>query len=155
MSTLVLPFIDANITVNQIIAIFEDIATNHAQINSFAYGQAYDIDAQTIVNPPLLWVWVQPSKMGERTITYVFRAWIMDIVNAEGTGTQQDEVQSDTSSILWDIAVLLRDTYDMQVNFPIDITPFTEAFNSRFSGWFADYTIEVPRQFGACDAPQK
>jgi hypothetical protein len=155
MGTLILPFNNTNTTLNQLIAVFEQIAEDHAQINCFAYGQAYEIDAVTENNYPLLWVWVQPSAIGIQSIKYVFRVWIMDLVNAEGTSVQQDEVQSDTANVLWDIAFLLRDKYDLQVSFDITVTPFTEAFNNRSTGWYADYTIEIPQQYGICDVPIK
>lgn len=150
-----LPFNNTNTTLNQIIAVFTEIAEDHAQINSFAYGQAYDIDAVTVENFPLLWVWVQPSKISNQSIKYVFRVWILDLVNSEGTGTQQDEVQSDTANVLWDVAFLLRDKYDLEISFDITINPLTEAFNQRSTGWFADYTIEIPQQYGICDVPLK
>jgi hypothetical protein len=150
-----LPFIDTNVTVNQIISVFQQIAEDHAQINSFAYGQEYDFGADTIQNYPLLWVWVQPSKISNQSIKYIFRVIVFDLVNTEGTGTQQDEVQSDTINVLWDICFLLRDKYDFAITFDIDATPFTEKGNDRPSGWMMDLPIEIPQQFGICDVPLK
>lgn len=150
-----LPFIDTNVTLNQLIAIFNEIATNHAQINCFGYGQDYEIGATTTENYPLLWVWVQPSKISNQSMKFIFRVHMMDLVNSEGTGTQQNEVQSDTINTLWDIVFLLRDYYDLQVSFDISANPFTEAFNDRVTGWYMDVNIEVPQQYGVCDAPFK
>jgi hypothetical protein len=155
MANLTLPFIDTNVTINQIIATFEQIAEDHAMINSFAYGEEYDIAATTIQNYPLLWVFVQPSKISNQSIKYIFRVIIMDLVNAEGTGQQQDEVQSNTITVLWDICFLLRDKYDLAVTFDITTTPFTERDNDRVTGWVMDIPIEIPQQFGICDVPTK
>lgn len=155
MGTITLPYLDTNVTINQIIAIFEQIAEDHAMINSFAYGQEYDIAAVTIENYPLLWVWVQPSKISNQSMKYVFRAIMMDLVNSEGTGQQQDEVQSNTITVLWDICFLLRDKYDLQIDFDITATPFTEKANDRVTGWMVDIPIEIPQQFGICDVPLK
>jgi hypothetical protein len=150
-----LPFIDTNVTINQLIAIFQEIAQNHAQINSFGYGQAYDINATTVENYPLLWVYVQPSKISNQSMKFVFRFHVMDLVRAEGISVQQDEVQSDTINTLWDIVFLLRDYYDLLPSFDINVTPFTEKFDDRVTGWYADIPIEVPQQYGICDVPFK
>lgn len=153
--SIALPFNNTNTTLNQLIAVFQQIAQDHAQINSFGYGQEYDVGAQTIINYPLLWVWVQPSAISNQSIKYIFRVTIVDLVVPEGTSTQQDEVQSDTINILWDIAFLLRDKYDLMITFDINVTPFTERFNDRVTGWYADYKIEIPQQYGICDVPTK
>jgi hypothetical protein len=150
-----LPFLDTNVTINQLISIFEQIALDHAQINSFGYGQNYDRNALTIQNYPLLWVWAQPSKIKLNSILLVFQVTVCDLVRAEGTSTQQDEVQSDTISVLRDIVYLLRDKYDLLPEFDVDVVPFTESDVDRTTGWTATINIEVPYNLGICDVPTK
>lgn len=150
-----LPFNNTNTTLNQIISVFTEIAEDHAQINSFGYGQTYDIGAQTVENYPLFWAFVMPSKISNQSIKYKFHFVLCDLVVSEGTSTQQDEVQSDTPNTLWDIFFLLRDKYDFLIEFDIDITPFTEKFCDRATGWECDVMIEIPQQYGICDVPLK
>lgn len=150
-----LPFNNTNTTLNQLISVFEQIAEDHAQINSFAYGQTYDIGAATISNYPLFWTFVMPSKISNQSMKYVFHFIVCDLVRPEGTSTQQDEVQSDIPNTLWDIMFLLRDKYDLQITFDVSINPFTEKFNDRVTGWECDVTIEIPQVYGICDVPTK
>lgn len=152
---IILPFNNTNTTLNQLIEVFTQIAEDHAQINSFGYSQEYEIGAVTTNNYPLFWAFVMPSKISNQSVKYVFHFVLADLVNAEGTGTQQDEVQSDTVTVFWDILFLLRDKYDLAVGFDVSITPFTEKFNDRLTGWEGDVTIEIPQVYGICDVPTK
>ena len=56
-------------TLNQIINLFEVIATNHAQINGFNFGEVSDISASEQEQYPLLWIDVIDSGIESNTLS--------------------------------------------------------------------------------------
>lgn len=140
-----------NLTYNQLVQIFEDIAKHHGQINSFKEGQLYDFNAETVTNYPLMFLEAAPSKFTLNTIEYGLTVVIGDLVNPDVSNER--EVLSDLIDVLWDVTFLLRDKYDLEPIFSIPVKPFVEYKNDRVSGWSATFTLSIPRTFGWCDTP--
>jgi|SRR5579863_2601550 len=146
-----LAFNSTNATLNNLKQILLHIAEGHSQVNSFGWGEEYDISSVTVENYPLLWVLPLPSVINEQAILYKFRLGYFDLVDADQTN--ETEVQSDAINVLRDFMYILRDGYDLEVIFGATVTPFTEKYNDRTSGWYIDMSINVLQSYGACDAP--
>lgn len=141
-----------NATLNQLVKTFEQIAQKHAQINSFGYGEVWDITTHAVNNYPLLWVDIQPATMGPQTIQYNFRVYNMDLTDT--SEHNQLEVKSDTIRVLWDVLFMLRDMYDLEITYGA-ATDFEEEFDDKVAGWYIDVGIITPQFFGTCDVPLK
>jgi hypothetical protein len=146
-------FNNTDATLNNLVDVFQNIAENHAQINSFGFGEVWNIASQTVTNYPLLWAQLLSNKLGNNTITYKVRVFFMDLVTTDLTN--ETEVKSNAIQILNGIYYLLRDYYDLEPLFDVNVTPFQEKFNDRVAGAYADIDIEVPNTFGWCDEPMR
>lgn len=141
-----------NFTLNNLINVFYQIALNHGMINSFGQGDQFEITANTVVNYPLLWVQILPGSFTQNTIKYVTRIIISDLV--QNDISNELEVRSDSIDILWDVANRVWNDFDIAIDFPATVTPFTEKYSDRVTGWYMDTTLEIPRTYGSCDSPQ-
>jgi hypothetical protein len=144
---------NTNATLNNLVAVFKDIADNHSQINDFFFGDVWDIQASTTTNYPLFAVTLLSNKLGNNTITHSFRFYFMDLINADSSN--ETEVKSNAITIQNGIWHLLRDYYDLEPLFTVNVVPFVEKFNDRVGGAYADVSIEVPSNFGWCNEPFK
>jgi hypothetical protein len=142
---------DANLM--NLVQIFGQIAQDHAQVNAFGFGDVWNITAETIKNYPLLWVSLLGNKIGNNTITYKLRVYWMDLVKPDISN--ENEIKSNSIMILNGIFYLLRDLYDLEPEFDVNVVPFEEKFSDRVAGSYADVDILVPNTFGWCDEPMK
>lgn len=149
-----------NLTLNQLVGAFQQIAYNHAQIQDFGEGEAYDISPRLNPTYPLLWITHLNSSFGLQDITHYFRVYVMDLVDPDLLNML--EVKSDVLTILWDVIFLLRDLYDLEVTTAATTNTirstaqdFEESFDDRVTGSYIDIGILTPMQYGYCDAPQK
>ena len=81
-------------TLNQIKKEFQEIATEHRQINSFFWGDFVDAINRTAVDYPLMVATVQPGTMDDESITMNVQLVICDKYN-ESDYSQVDEIHSD------------------------------------------------------------
>jgi len=136
-----------------LVQIFGQIAQDHAQVNAFGFGDVWNITAETVRNYPLLWVELRGNKIGNNTITYKLRVYWMDLVKPDISN--ENEIKSNSIMILNGIFYLLRDLYDLEPEFDVNVVPFEEKFSDRVAGSYADVDILVPNTFGWCDEPMK
>lgn len=142
-------------THNQFIKLFEDISTNHRDINSFGTGDLWEYMANEsdTVNPVTMWVMLGDNVIEEKVDRPKYTFLIMDFVNKDETN--EDEVLSDTLRIAKDVISVLRQPYYesyFMIQKNITLTDFTERFDSEMSGWQFEITFEQPFLYDSCQA---
>jgi hypothetical protein len=140
------------ITLNQIADQFSRIATAHKDINSYGFGDMWEISLSGDVKYPQLFVVPQPATFGERQIDFSFNVLVMDRVNKGERG--ETDALSDTNQILGDVLALLdHPDYEWTLQKNISSTPFTESFDDELTGWNATIILSVPFSYNRCAVP--
>ena len=142
------------VTYNNLFDTFSMIASNHYQINSFEFGEAWDINSSGTTNYPLLLVIPETSTVSIGKVTYKFKLAVMDLVQK---GKDNDiDVESDTHQILLDVIAELRmGGYDFSVdrNLTITLEQFSEKFDDEVTGWWGDIILDTDFDFDSCNIP--
>lgn len=150
------------LTLNQIIALFRDLADRHQMVNDFGYGKSYNIGASTQMRFPYIWVendsiQIIKSVNGLKEKIYSFNIYCMDKIDM-GDVLNYDEIISDTDYIL--------DTYIQEISqepiyvsnrISIDgdivFTPVVEATDDNVNGWMISLRLRVPIFKTPCNSP--
>jgi hypothetical protein len=141
-------------TYNNIITLFDRIATAHNQIESFGTGELWEVDAT--IKPgfkyPLLWVAPISSITKDQVQERTFNVLVMAQVD-KGKVYEQ-EVLSDCELILNDVIKVLKnenDYYEL-IGEP-SLIPFKEDFGDWLTGWRSELVILSDMNGNACDVP--
>lgn len=141
-------------TYNQLVKFFTDLTNAHKQIKGFGAGWIRDIEATLGRNTLYPYVWLEPvsEAVAENVTTFSLRLYCLDLVKKDQSNEQ--EVISDTSQIMRDIILVLREEdWNVQlVGTPI-LEPVSENFGDIVSGWTAAMDIEVNFANGYCGLP--
>lgn len=140
-------------TLNQILTELETIANNHKQINTYGYGDIWDIATSGDINYPLMWVSLDGTEIAERRETVKFKIIFMDIV--KGGQVNEQEVLSDQLEIAKDVvAQLSHPNYEWSfLGNGVVLEDFTERFTDSVSGWTASIALELPFSKDRCAIP--
>lgn len=154
----------------KIIDLLKTLADYHEQIQSYGWGSIeqliYDTETrlkQDNVNSlaphyPSMWVIPEVARTDGRETTYEFNILIMDIANTKNFDNYTDTV-SDTLDILKDVIAQLKYATGMQcycnldIDYPIDMVPFEEAYDDYVNGWAGKIRLRVPDAINRCIAP--
>lgn len=139
-------------TLKQIKEEFSLIAQNHKEINSFGWGDIWEIATSGTIEYPLMWVQLEPATIADKVQTMNFKVILMDLV-ANGE-LNEDDVLNDMLEVSKDLIALLNDStvYDWTVETG-NIEPFTERFNDSVSGWVIDIALRLPFAYDRCVVP--
>jgi hypothetical protein len=143
-------------TLNQIINLFETIATNHAQINGFNFGEASDISASDQEQYPLLWIDVIDSAIESNTLSLNMNVKVMDIQKDDQTNER--DTLSDCLSIAQDVySALTNPIYQdyFLLSFATNLVPLREALADKVNGWEMNLTFELAQERNRCQIPIK
>lgn len=143
-------------TLNQIINLFEVIATNHAQINGFNFGEVSDISASEQEQYPLLWIDVIDSAIDSNTLSLVMNVKVMDIQKDDQTNER--DTLSDCLSIAQDVySALTNPIYQdyFLLSFATNLVPLREALADKVNGWEMNLTFELAQERNRCQIPIK
>lgn len=140
-------------TYNQVITGLEQIATNHRQINTFGFGDIWEIATSGDIIYPLMWADGEGVSVDieAKTETYNFSILFMDVVkNGE---INENEVLSDQLSIAKDVLAQLK-----HPNYPWTVSgggleDFTERFTDSVSGWRLSVSLILPFTSDRCVMP--
>jgi hypothetical protein len=142
-------------TLNQIVQQLQEIANNHLQVNTWGFGDIWEIAASGDIQYPLNWVTLEGVDVSTsaKTETYKFSLLFMDAVkNGE---INETEVLSDQLSIAKDfLAQLKHPSYDW--NFQDNVSTledFTERFVDSVSGWKMNIAFVLPFTSDRCAMP--
>jgi hypothetical protein len=143
-------------TLNQLINLFETIATNHAQINGFNFGEASDISASEQEQYPLLWIDVIDSGIESNTLSLNMNVKVLDIQKDDQTNER--DTLSDCLSISQDVySALTNPIYQdyFLLSFATNLVPLREALADKVNGWEMNLTFELAQERNRCQIPLK
>jgi hypothetical protein len=143
-------------SLNQLINLFETIATSHAQVNGFNFGESSDISASEQEKYPLIWIDVVDSIIDSNTLTLNMVVKVMDIQKDDQTNER--DTLSDTLSISQDIYAALtnpiyQDYFLLQFNTPL--VPLREALPDKVNGWEMVLQFDFQQNRNRCQIPLK
>jgi hypothetical protein len=140
------------VTLNQLIAKMQTIATNHQQINSFFFGDIADLGTEKPMQYPVLFADVAPSNFTYKVIGLNLQIMVMDIVKKDLSN--ENDVISDTLQIIEDVIIELRNPSEIfLIQDSINLTPFSDSQGDEVSGWTANITINIPSTYNSCAVP--
>jgi len=141
-------------TFNEVVKQIEDWSSAHKQINHFKLGDPWEFNTSGTTQFPAMLLQPQASSMTEKTFTYNFTAFFMDLVDNEERN--ENEVLSDMQLIALDFAAQLNHP-DYEWEFDksgSSMVPFTERFDEELSGWTIEVAIKIPFDYNRCQIPQ-
>lgn len=142
-------------TLNQIKKEFNEIATQHRQINSFFWGDFLDAISQDAVQYPLMVTTVQPGSMGDDFVRVNVQVIICDKYN-QSDYDQIDEVHSDCLQVCNDIRITLKqyrfEDY-MSINGELSTDPFINRGHDMTAGWTMNLSLDVYDNEDFCSIP--
>lgn len=143
-------------TYNQIIALFQSIATAHLQLKgSFYTGELWEVEGvmNPAINYPMLYAVPVQSTMEEQVVRRTFTLIVMSKVLKDKSDEQ--EILSDNELILQDVIKILRnESEDYEVVGDPILFPFKEDFGDWCAGWRADIEILTNGRSNYCDVPK-
>lgn len=142
-------------TLNQIVSQLNTIANNHAQIQTFGFGDVWEISTSGDIQYGLMWVTLEGVEVStrEKAEYYNFSLLFMDAVkNGE---VNELEVLSDQLSIAKDVLATLKNpTYDWTFEDNVStLEDFTERFVDSVSGWKLNIRLKLPFTSDRCVIP--
>lgn len=144
-------------TLNQVLDIFKNLATNHYQINSSFVGQTYDFQAQENLYPSMVII-TQPSNIQRGRILYNFDMYLVDLLNKDISN--QNEIESDMFQVIVDFVAELKDNEDEYgftlVDEDILVEPVKdESMDDIVAGQKVSLTIEAKYDGSICNTAFK
>lgn len=128
------------LTLNQIIKQLENVASSHANINSFTYDEPYNFGASGDIRYPAMLVEQQPFEYSGSALTYVFNVYIMDLIKKDES--DKKEVLSDTLLTCLDVVALLDRTSELSFMIDKNIT-FNDFVEPKFDGEPVGYYFQL------------
>jgi hypothetical protein len=144
-------------TLNQIIAKFRTQAESHKMVGKFEVGQDFDFSVEEVKYYPLVWLIPNGFQFDSenKLVTYLFTLIIADRQFESGSNT--NEVLSDTAGILLDLVTLLKRNYindeDFQIIANSTAEPFADSNADVIAGYAIDLQVNTPYLESYCDIP--
>lgn len=141
-------------TLNQHIAILREFANNHKQVHSFGVGDTWEINSSGVVCAGMNVV-IGETSVDEGTITDNYEIYIYDQV-------RHDEINETNSlssmkQICLDLLGYLEQSQALSSLGDLapshSISPFTEGFDGRYSGWILTLNIIQNFNYDNCNIP--
>lgn len=147
-------------TYKQVVKLFEDIALSQQAVKQFQVGQFSDLDVETDVHTfqrfPLVFMVPRTSSLDRYGKMVLGFSMVVCDIAKDNVEDLQINTHNNTLMILQDIAskIILTNaaTIDMDIETPINITPFQEKFNNNLTGWTAELNVLVMSPFDLCNA---
>lgn len=144
------------LTLNQTIEILKNFTSKHKQLNSFYFGDKWEVGASDNIQYPLLWCSLLDSSIVNNLVSYRFQIDISDKVNLDESN--ETHVLSDCQQIAFDLLNYLEqisDNEDIGITSSKDatLTDYTEDRDDMVSGWFFELTISSHIFNNSCNLP--
>ena len=143
-----------NVTLLNIIKLYENIASANSYIQDFTFGDIFEIDLNE-TNYALSHLSIESANYSNHELTYNLRLYVIDLVSKD-EGNEND-VLSDTLQVIGDFISQFKHSTsfgatenDYRMSENVSCTPFTERFDNEVSGWTADISITVSFNASAC-----
>lgn len=140
-------------TLNQVVQQIRQIQEGHLQINSFGFGDIWEINTSGDVNYPLMWLVHDGVDINGSMQNFKFNLIFCDIV--KGGEVNEDDVLSDQLEIAKDVIAKLKDPsykWDFIGN-NISLDAFTERFTDSVAGYSFSFGLEMPFASNRCAIP--
>jgi hypothetical protein len=151
-------------TKNQVITKLRQLAESHLLVRGFGYGDRWElesamtkVDGTTIglTHPskqPFMWVTPIIARVAEGSLFYDFEIIVGDLVKRDESN--ELEVESDTLLICLDILSKLNDeSYEWALSKQSNLQPFTEKWDSEFTGHIMNVSLEFMFDYNYCQVP--
>lgn len=141
------------LTLNQVVATINNLATAHKQIKSVYFGDLADYLSRGTENVyPSLYYDLTGGSVQERGVTLNFSLYFFDRMLPEDTN--ETEVLSDMLEVCQDIIAQLRyNNWEFDEGLTATLTFFTEDTPELLAGVRADITLELPFIANRCQVP--
>jgi hypothetical protein len=139
-------------TLNEIFQLIETQANAHLQVKQYGQGDVWEIQPKEL-DYLVLWAIEEGASVSERTLTYNIRLLAMDrVLPGE---ENEEEVLSDTLSILLDFVAYFRQlhTDDVNIQTSVSFEPFTERFDDKVTGHSCVLSLTQPYNYNKCQIP--
>ena len=139
-------------TLNEIFQLIETQANAHLQVKQYGQGDVWEIQPKEL-DYLVLWAIEEGASVSERTLTYNIRLLAMDrVLPGE---ENEEEVLSDTLSILLDFVAYFRQLHNEDVNLQTSVSfePFTERFDDKVTGHSCVLSLTQPYNYNKCQIP--
>lgn len=144
-----------NVSLNNLITLFDTIATANQGIQSHSFGDIWEIDV-TERNYAVSHLSIEQAQYLPNEIQYDFKLYVMDLVSKDESN--ENDVLNQTLQIIGDFISRLKNARDLNIDTNTDYRiqdniscqPFTERFDDDVSGWVADISIRVFFDYSAC-----
>lgn len=140
-------------TLNQVISELQTIADNHYQINTFGFGDIWEINTSGDIQYPLMWAVLDGVDISDNTESVKFNLIFCDVV--KGGEVNEQDVLNDQLEIAKDVIAQLQH-HNYPWNFEgnnVKLEDFTERFTDSVAGWNASLTLELIYKSNRCAIP--
>ncbi len=144
------------LTLNQTVEILKNFTSKHKALNSFYFGDKWEVGASDTVQYPLLWCALLDSSVSSNLVSYRFQIDISDKVNLDESN--ETHVLSDCQQICLDLLNYLEQISDNEeigitASKDATFTDYTEDRDDMVSGWFFEVTINSHIYNNSCNLP--
>ena len=141
------------LSLNQLIMYFAQIAAKLKRIHSFGYGPLYDIAKDQAPVYPLMWVEPVPSTLRKDSLILKHKIYIVDLVQKDLTNRQ--DVLSDSLRTCQEIkAFIFKDFfYDIFPSDESELEPLFEKFDDETEGYSMTLDLQLDWFANVCDIP--
>jgi hypothetical protein len=144
------------LTLNRLNREIATFKTNHAQLNTWLFGDPWEKNAKINIEYPMLFGMVKPSPIQGTSETFVIEFFVCDKPGVNKRG--EIEALSDTKQIANDLLSYLAGedfTDDLQIDKDetIQLSPFVESFDNNVCGWSFEVPIKIPFEWDLCSVP--
>lgn len=142
-------------TYNEVIELFQSIATAHKQIKSFGTGELWEVEGT--IKPGIIYpmFYAVPTQTVYQENIVVRSFTLLAFGQVKKDKTDEQEILSDCELILHDIAKILRyESEDYNLIGDPTMFPFKEDFGDWCTGWRMDIQLETNASNNYCDVPK-
>ncbi len=134
-------------TIKQLIATIEKIASKKPNINYVGVGNVYDLNTKPDVKYSVLYITPSKTDVYENEVTHSVTIFYIDRLT--DNLDNKLEIQSNGTREITNIINHLVNTEDVEVNYPLSFTPFNQRFADDCAGVFTTITFSVEGE-GLC-----
>lgn len=135
-------------TLKQLIYNILEIAKEKPNIRTAEEGNIYDLNNMPDVEYNVFWLTQGQHRVGESTITYNFNMFYVNRLS--DNLDNKIDIQSDGIVELVNIINSIVDELDVEVEYPLNFTPFNQRFSDDCSGVYTSVNIVVDNELGNC-----
>jgi hypothetical protein len=154
-----------SLTIKNIESIMEGIASEHLQINTVLKGNVWDVDlTKDVTGVYLIYEVTNIAPNGFNGIDYSIDIFLCDNVTEINTATNEVSVQNECSLIALDMMSIFENynktswadkDLNLVLNKTWSIQPFTERFDSLYSGAAVNVSLSTSYGYARCQVPTK